>query len=126
LDYPIATDRRGFTYNHEFGRDADGDPLVASVTSADFDIGQGDSLMFVRRFVPDFFIEGSLDVRLKSRYYPLSDSVKEVVGTVQPGTSRIDTRIRGRQLALRIRSSSLGDYWKYGDARIDMQPDGRR
>jgi len=126
LDYPIATDRRGFTYNHEFGRDADGDPLVASVTSADFDIGQGDSLMFVRRFVPDFFIEGSLDVRLKSRYYPLSDSVKEVIGTVQPNTSRIDTRIRGRQLALRIRSSSLGDYWKYGDARIDMQPDGRR
>jgi len=126
LEYPIATDCCGFIYNHEFGLDADGAPMVATAMSADFDIGDGDKLMFVRRFVPDFFIDGSVDVRLRSRYYPLSQQVQEIVGTVESDTSRIDTRIRGRQLALRIRSKDLGDYWKYGDARIDMQPDGRR
>lgn len=126
LEYPIATDCCGFTYNHEIGRDADGDPMVATVLSADMDLGQGDKLMFVRRFVPDFFIEGSLSARLRTRYYPLSDQVQEVIGTVTPTTSRIDTRIRGRQIALRLRSADLGDYWKYGDVRIDTQPDGRR
>ena len=126
LDFPIATDCCGFTYNHELGRDADGDPLVATVLSADFDIGQGDSLMFVRRFVPDFFIEGSVNVRMRTKYYPLSDFVQEAIGDVGPHTTRIDTRIRGRQLALRIKSKDLGNFWKYGDARIDMQPDGRR
>jgi len=126
LEYPLATDRRGFIYNHEFGLDAEDDPMVATVFSADFDLGEGDKLMFIRRFVPDFFVEGSVEIRMRSRYYPLSQQVQEVIGTVQKDTSRIDTRIRGRQLALRIKSKGLGDYWKYGDARIDTQPDGRR
>jgi len=126
FEFPIATDCCGFMYNHEIGRDADGDPLVASILSADFDLGEGDKMMFVRRFVPDFFIEGSVNVRMRTKYYPLSDFVQEAIGDVEPHTTRIDTRIRGRQLALRLRSNDLGDYWKYGDVRIDTQPDGRR
>lgn len=126
LEYPIASDCCGFLYNHEVGLDANGDPMVASVLSADFDLGQGDSLMFVRRFVPDFFVEGSVNVRMRTKYYPLSDFVQEAIGDVGPNTTRIDTRIRGRLLALRIKSKNVGDYWKYGDALIDQQPDGRR
>ncbi len=126
LEYPIASDCCGFLYNHEIGRDADGDPMVASVLSADFDLGEGDKLMFVRRFVPDFFVEGNVNVRMRTKYYPLSDFVQEAIGDVGPNTTRIDTRIRGRQLALRLKSKGVGDYWKYGDVRIDQQPDGRR
>ena len=126
LEYAIASDRCGNLFSHEVGLNADGDPLVSSVTSADFDLGQGDKLMFVRRFVPDFDLEGTVNVRLKSKYYPLSDYIQEAVGDVQSGTTRIDTRIRGRQLALKIKSKTRGAYWKYGDARIDQQPDGRR
>jgi len=126
LEYAIASDCCGFLYNHEIGNDADGDPLVSSILSADFDLGQGDSLMFVRRFVPDFFITGEVNVRMRTKYYPLSDFVQEAIGDVGPHTTRIDTRIRGRQLALRLKSKDLGSFWKYGDARIDTQPDGRR
>ena len=126
LEYPIASDCCGFLYNHEIGRDANGDPLVSSVLSADFDLGNGDKLMLVRRFVPDFFVEGSVNVRMRTKYYPLSDFVQEAIGDVGPHTTRIDTRVRGRQLALRLKSKNVGDYWKYGDARIDQQPDGRR
>ena len=82
--------------------------------------------MFIYRVIPDFFLEGSVDLQFRSRYYPLSEEVREVVGTVLPTTTKIDTRIRGRQMALRIRSNGLGDYWKYGDTRIDQRPDGRR
>ena len=126
LEYAIASDCCGNLFSQEVGQNADGDPLVSSVTSADFDIGQGDRLMFVRRFVPDFDLEGTVNIRLRTKYYPLSDYVQEAVGDIQPGTTRIDTRIRGRQLALRVKSKTRDTYWKYGDARIDQQPDGRR
>jgi hypothetical protein len=126
LEYPLATDVNGYIYRHELGEDADGDAMVAYIESADFDIGEGDNLMFVSRVIPDFTLEGSVSLRMRTRYYPLSPQVKEIIGTVTPGTTKIDTRIRGRQMSLRIRSNSTGDYWKYGSTRIDQRTDGKR
>jgi hypothetical protein len=113
-------------YSHEKGNNAEDAPLVAFIESADFDIGEGDNMMFVRRVIPDFTVEGELDLSIRSRYYPLSPQVNESVGTVTPSTTKIDTRIRGRQISLRIESDNVNDYWKYGATRIDVQPDGRR
>lgn len=126
LRYPIATSPNGYIYNHESGYDADGEPMVAYIQSADFDIGEGDNMMFIHRVIPDFFVTGSVDMKMRSRYYPLSAQVNESIGTVTTGTTKLNTRIRGRQMALRIESDDLGDYWKYGAARIDQRPDGRR
>jgi hypothetical protein len=36
------------------------------------------------------------------------------------------TRLRGRQLAFRIESDSLGVSWQLGSPRIDIRNDGRR
>lgn len=126
LKYPIATTADGYAYNHEFGYDADSEPMYSYIESADFDIGEGDSMMFIHRVVPDFLITGSVDLKFRSRYYPLSSQVNESVGTVTSSTSKINTRIRGRQLALVVESDAVGDYWKYGATRIDQRPDGRR
>jgi len=126
LQYPIATTAEGYAYNHEKGYDADGQPLVSFIESADFDLSEGDSMMFISRVVPDFTITGSIDLKMRSRYYPLSSQVNEVVGTVTNSTTKIDTRIRGRQMALRIESDDTGDYWKYGATRIDQRTDGKR
>jgi hypothetical protein len=127
LAYPIAMARWGNIYRHEIGYDADGEPLAAFIQSSDFDIGEGDALMSIKRVIPDFTIEGgSVDLKFKTRYYPLSSQVKETVGNVTSSTTKIDTRIRGRQMALRIESDEVGDWWKYGSTRIDQFPDGRR
>jgi len=126
LRYPIATTPDGYVYNHENGYDADGEPIVAFIQSADFDLGEGDNMMFIHRVVPDFFVTGSVDMKMRTRYYPLSSQVQENIGTVTTGTTKINTRIRGRLMALRIESDDLGDYWKYGNASIDQRPDGRR
>ena len=126
LQYPLATGPNRYLFEHEKGYDADGEPMVASIESADFDIGEGDQLMFIHRVIPDFTVTGSVDLRMRTRYYPLSDQVKEVIGTVTNSSTKIDTRIRGRQLALVIKSDELGDNWKYGSTRIDQRPDGRR
>jgi hypothetical protein len=127
LKYPIATNRGGYLFNHEFGYDAETDPLVAFIESSDFDLGEGDQMMFIHRVLPDFTIDsGSVDLKFRSRYYPLSSQVNETVGNVTNSTTKIDTRIRGRQMAFRIESDETGDWWKYGSTRIDQRPDGRR
>jgi hypothetical protein len=36
------------------------------------------------------------------------------------------TRLRGRQMAFRIESNTLGVTWQLGSPRMDIRPDGRR
>ena len=47
--------------------------------------------------------------------------------TVTEGfTGQINTRVRGRQLILKVSSTNLGTTWQLGATRIDIRPDGRR
>ena len=52
--------------------------------------------------------------------------VRSVSVPVEKFTGEIRTRVRGRQMALRIESDQLGTSWQLGSPRIDMRPDGRR
>ena len=45
---------------------------------------------------------------------------------VEQFTWQIFTRVRGRQLAIKIESSEIGVTWQLGTPRIDMRSDGRR
>jgi len=100
--------------------------MVAYIQSGDFDIGEGDSLMHIHRAIPDFFITGSVDISMQTKTYPQASEVKETIGNVTPTTQKINTRIRARNMALRIESDDVGDYWKYGSVKIDQRTDGRR
>jgi hypothetical protein len=48
------------------------------------------------------------------------------VYTVQEFTEIVYTRVRGRQLALKVESNQLGTQWQLGVPRLDVRPDGRR
>jgi hypothetical protein len=41
-------------------------------------------------------------------------------------TGQINTRVRGRQMILKMASTNLGTTWQLGAPRIDIRPDGRR
>jgi hypothetical protein len=41
-------------------------------------------------------------------------------------TGQLNIRIRGRQMSIRITSSTLGPQWQMGSPRIDIRQDGRR
>lgn len=124
---PIATGTNGTLYQHEYEYDAAGDPLPARIESNDFDLGEGDRFLFVRRMIPDFQIDsGTVDVKLFVRQYSQTQQYKEVLGTVSASTAKIDTRVRGRQASLVVRSRNTQDRWRYGALRLDLQPDGRR
>jgi hypothetical protein len=123
------TPGRAVVYNQEFGKNGNGDPILAYVKSGYFDIGDGDQVLFMKRFIPDFKNqEGDLTVRLLLRLYPQVSATPSSLDpyVISPGTDKVDTRARGRQISLQIESSELDTNWRFGTMRVDIQPDGLR
>ena len=46
--------------------------------------------------------------------------------TVNQFTGQVYTRVRGRQMAIRLQSTGQGVAWQLGTPRIDIRQDGRR
>lgn len=123
------TPGRAVLYNQEFGKNGNGDPILAYVKSGYFDIGDGDQVLFMKRFIPDFKNqEGNLTVRLLLRLYPQVAATPSSLDpyVIAPGTDKVDTRARGRQISLQIESSEVDTNWRFGTMRVDIQPDGLR
>jgi hypothetical protein len=120
---------RSRLYNQEDGVDDDGQPIDAFLYSGYFDIGDGDQVLFMKRFVPDFKRQvGNLTVRLLLRLYPQTTATPSSLDPyiITPTTDKVDTRARGRQIQLRIESDELNGWWRYGTMRVDIIPDGLR
>jgi hypothetical protein len=121
-------------------------PISSTLTSSDFDIGDGHNFGFVWRLIPDLSFDGS-SVNLPqasftvlprtfpgAAYGPSNDP--DVISTqnyqnqrtyaIQQFTQQVYVRIRGRQMAFQVSSDTLGVQWQLGIPRIDIRPDGRR
>jgi hypothetical protein len=123
------TDGRSVVYNQEDGFDANGEPIYAFIVSGYFDLGDGDSMLFMKRFIPDFKNQiGNLTVRCLLRPYPQASASPSSLDpyVITPTTQKVDTRARGRQIQLTIESTDLNTNWRFGTLRIDAQPDGLR
>jgi len=114
-------------YVQESGFDADGQAMTAYVTSGDFDIQDGQQLLHIGRGIPDFQnLAGSVDIDLTFKTYPSSSTSITKTSTISTTTTKFDIRGRGRQGQLKIESDALGDNWRFGTLRLDVQPDGGR
>lgn len=132
-NYPVATDRaNSLIYFHEYGDDANGQPLPAWIDSADIDADGGDHYLYLQRFVPDVVFRGdagqqqALGVTIYGRSAPLQPKAALAQLTVTPITGQQYVRLRERQISFRFQSDGLGVGWRLGTIRADMQPDGRR
>lgn len=129
---PVACDRTpGLLYYHEYGDDANGQPMTAYIDSADIDAGGGDRYMFLSRFIPDVLFRGSgqqqaLGITIYGRPAPLKPKTTLTQLQVTPYTGEQYIRLRDRQLSFRIESTTPGTGWRLGTVRADWQPDGRR
>jgi hypothetical protein len=120
---------RSILYNQETGVNDDGAPIEAYIYSGYFDIGDGDQVLFMKRFIPDFKNQvGDLTVRLLLRLYPQTSATPSSLDpyVITPTTDKVDTRARGRQIQLRIESTGVDTNWRFGTMRVDIQPDGIR
>ena len=104
--------------------------ITAFVQSGDFDLpidGDGEFLLHVRRFLPDFKnLQGNADITIGTKNFPtatLNTSVSFVVSTT---TDKVDTRIRGRLANIKIQCDDVDETWRFGTFRADVEPDGRR
>jgi len=106
--------------------------IPAYVESGDFDLdieGDGQFLMKINRFIPDFkILTGNAKVTLLLRDYPSQTQNSQMLGpyTVTSSTTKIDTRARNRLMSIKVENDSVDENWRYGLFRIDIQPDGRR
>jgi hypothetical protein len=155
-NYPVAATYSSNIVQHEYGVDnnetATTVAIEATITSAQFDIGDGHNMAFVWRMLPDLTFNGSTDgttPALTMQLLPLqnsgsgynnpksvggtSASAEQAVTATQTYPIDLDTyngqiyiRVRGRQMAMKITSNQIGTQWQLGSPRIDLRPDGRR
>lgn len=135
LEKAYATGTDGYIYQHETGTDSvdetTGDTIAmdAFIESFDMEIPQaGEELMHVDQLIPDFLeLEGSVTVNLTGKKYPgVIDRIEKGPFTVVPGTRKLSTRMRARQIAIKMSSSGTGDKWRAGHWRGRAGPHGRR
>jgi hypothetical protein len=129
LDKPYAANIDGYLYQHETGTDDNGAAMAASIESFDMEIPQaGEELMHVDQLIPDFLtLEGSVNVHLTGRKYPqATNRISKGPYTVQNGTRKLSTRMRARQVAIKVSSSGTGDRWRMGHWRGRAGPHGKR
>ena len=106
--------------------------IPAYIESGDFDLdieGDGQYLMKINRFIPDFkILTGNAKVTLLLRDYPSQTQNSQMLGpyTVNSSTTKIDTRARNRLMSIKVENESIDENWRYGLFRVDIQPDGRR
>jgi hypothetical protein len=115
--------------------------IAAYIKSGDYDLseqglaGDGQLIMRVKRFIPDFkSLEGNAKITLFFRDYPAdADSTPSstpplITGpfTITSSTTKVDTRVRGRQVSLKIENDAVGETWRYGTLRLDIEAGGRR
>jgi len=149
-DYPLAATYSYNLVNHELGVDdnegATTQPIAASISSAQFDLDDGHKFAFVWRVLPDIEFTGSTSAAPEAvmTLFPLANSgsgynnpasqggsntgtvTRSAVLPVEQYTGQLNTRVRGRQMSVKVESTAAGVTWQLGTPRIDMRPDGRR
>jgi hypothetical protein len=106
--------------------------IPAYIQSGDFDLptgGDGEYLMRISRFLPDFKnLEGNVVVTIFLKDFPINTGASSQLGpfTINSSTEKIDTRARGRLANIKIQNTAINETWRFGTFRVDVNPDGRR
>jgi hypothetical protein len=149
-DFPLAATYSYNLVNHEQGADDNqtGTPAAISavISSAEFDIDDGDHFGFVWRMLPDITFRGSTAAspQVTMTLIPMQNSgsgynnpislggnstatvTRTSTSVIEQFTGQVYVRVRGRQMIIQIESNQLGCAWQLGSPRIDIKQDGRR
>jgi hypothetical protein len=115
--------------------------ITSYIQSGDYDLdvqqgmaGDGENIMRVSRFIPDFKnLSGNAKITMFFRNYPNQAEQSDSNGPLITGpftcnstTTYVSTRVRGRQVSLKIENDAVNQSWRYGTLRLDIQAGGRR
>jgi hypothetical protein len=149
-DYPLAATYSYNLVNHEQGNDDNETgttlPIEAIISSAEFDIDDGDHFGFVWRMLPDITFRGSdtENPQVVMTLIPMQNSgsgynnpisvggnsdatvTRTSTSVIEQFTGQVYVRVRGRQMIMQVSSNQIGCAWQLGSPRIDIKQDGRR
>ncbi len=149
-DNPLAATYSYNIVNHEQGVDNNETgttlPIESFITSSEFDIEDGDRFGFIWRVLPDVKFNGSTVTNPQITMYlkPMQNSgsgynnptslggsdnasvTRTATVPIEQFTGQVYIRVRGRQVSMEYRSTTLGVQWQAGSPRIDIRQDGRR
>lgn len=149
-NYPIAATYVNNIVQHEVGNDDNSTattlPIEAYITSAEFDIEDGDRFGFVWRILPDVTFRGSnasspsatmtlLPLQNSGSGYNSPASVggsdngvvtRTATVPIEQFTQQVNVRVRGRQMSIKMASDGVGVQWQMGSPRLDIRQDGRK
>jgi len=137
--YPQAVGGN-YVYNHEQGINDDTLPMTSFITTNDFDIGDGENLILIKRIIPDVDFSGStatspkVVMTMRPRNFPGAnynntnqpDIERSTTVPIEQYTEQVFIRARARQMGFKIISEDLGVQWQLGAPRLDGRPDGKR
>lgn len=120
LQYPLMVGQDGFVYDHEVDDFRDGRSPVAR--TGPVELGNGDQVIMLKRYIPDEGNVGTVDLRFYRRQWP--NGPEEVSGPFD-STSPTDLRLTARQMEIEyVCAPDVPSI--IGSFRFEAQPGGKR
>ena len=131
-----------YLFQHETGSDDDTSSMDGVfVESADIDITDGDSFVFLKKIIPDILFQNdvgtspdpAINVVVKRRDFNNQTLTTDSTTQIKNSSTFSSLRTRTRQFVLRFESdddnteADRKDFkWRLGNTRVDIQQSGRR
>jgi hypothetical protein len=132
LGAPIGAALNQHIYQHETSPNADGAPMNSYFQTGYFVLSEADVKMFIDQVWPDMkwgYYGGSQGANILLTFYvtDYAGQTPLVYGpyTLTQATTYVTPRFRGRLVSIRIESSDINSWWRLGNFRYRLQPDGR-
>jgi hypothetical protein len=129
---PIGAGSDLFIYQHETSKDADGVAMNSSFKTGYFALADGDSKTFLDQLWPDMkwgYYNGvqnaNVSITFYTTDYPGLPPTVHGPYLVTQSTDYITPRIRARLIAMEVSSNDIGSFWRLGNIRYRVQPDGK-
>lgn len=133
LGPPIGADpNTRYIYQHETSPDADGQAMLPAVRTGWFAIADGDQMTYVDQVWPDMkwgYFGGVQNATVNMTFYVADypGQAPKVFGpySVTQATQYISPRFRGRLMSIELSSNDVGSFWRIGNIRYRIKPDGK-
>lgn len=126
---------QNFIYQHETSPDADGAPLLASITTGYFALEDGQDMATVNMLYPDMkwnLVSGAdtnASVNHVFNYTKYATGSPVYTSPTYTASSNgppfLNVRFRARLASITVSSNDLGSFWRWGNPRLRTAPDGR-
>jgi hypothetical protein len=132
LGPPIGAGLNRYIFQHETSQNADGEAMSSYFQTGYFALSEADVKMFIDQVWPDMkwgYFGGVQEANINMTFYvtdyPGQTAIEYGPFILTQATTFITPRFRGRLVSIRIESNDVDSFWRLGNFRYRLQPDGR-